>query len=595
MGSLSPSLWVIGLPFVGAAVVTIAGSKREKLVPGIAVLFGLLGAAFAALMIRDMAGGKTLVTVRGLGLPVVSDGLGAFMAGTASVIGALVLIYSVAYMAHEHGKSKYYALVLLVIGAMSGQSLSGNLLWLCAFWEICEAAGLSLIGFNKDDPKAVAGARKGLLMSVIADIGLFGGTMVLYAATVPHTFDIATIISKAADGTIPHGALTAAAFLMLVGAIGKSAQIPMQVWLPDVMESPSSASALIDAATMVNGGAFLLAKMYPAFKEVPGWAVTVMWVGATTLILAALEALAARHLKKMLAYSTMSQIGYMFFALGSGGVLASQFHLVSHAVFKALLFMAAGAVIHETGTKDIAEMSGVGKKMPITGVLFLFGVMGLSGIPLFSGFFSKDMILATALEHKAYLPLGIAVLGAITTFTYSWRSYLSVFGGSVSPAASRAHEAHPLMLVPMAVLAVGTFTSWLLIGVQSGGVAVSTGHHVHAVSVGDLVQETLASPALYLSLLASFVGVLLVANRTRIFSWLERRAPGFMRASSEGFYFDTVYSALVHRLFSKFPRLVERYDKDSEILGHAVGGTGTSGARRLGHRQTGGSRGPNRG
>lgn len=574
MGSISPSLWVIALPFIGACVVAWIGRRREKAVPSIATLFGFLGAAFAVAMIRDMTAGNVLSVFKvigGTGIPFVADGLGAFMAGTATVIGALVLMYSIAYMEHEHGKAKYYALVLLVIGSMSGQALSGNLLVLCLFWEICEAAGLSLIGFHKHDPRSVAGARKGLQMSVIADVGLISGVLILYFSTNPHTFDIGTIIARAADGSIPRGALTAAAFSMLVGAIGKSAQIPMQVWLPDVMESPSSSSALIDAATMVNGGVFLLARMYPAFKEVPGWAKTVMWVGAATLILAALDALAARHLKKLLAYSTMSQIGYMFFALGTGGVLASQFHLVSHAVFKALLFMAAGVVIHESGTKEISEMSGVGTRMPLTGVLFLMGVMGLSGVPLFSGFFSKDMIFAVALEHKAYIPLGIAVLGAVTTFTYSWKAYLSVFRGKVSKAVENAKEAHPFMLLPMAALALGTVTSWLLIGIQSGGVAASLGHHGHRISVSYLIEETLASPALYLSLFVSSVGILLVANRARVFSWLDRNAPGFVRASYEGFYFDRAYSAIVHWVFGRAPEVLERYDRDSEILGHVAG------------------------
>ncbi len=551
----------------------ITGSRREKAIPVIATLFGLLAAVFAIAMIKGMAQGNTLAVVRGIGryeIPIVSDGLGAFMAGTATVIGALVLVYSIAYMAHEHEKTKYYALVLLVIGSMSGQALSGNLLVLCLFWGICEAAGLSLIGFNEDDPKSAAGARKGLRISAIADIGLVSGMLILYFFTIPHSFDIGAIIVRAQDGSIPGAALTVAAFFMLFGAIGKSAQIPMQVWLPDAMESPSSSSALIDAATMVNGGVFLLARMYPAFKDVPGWAKTVMWVGVATLILGALDALAARHLKKMLAYSTMSQIGYMFFALGTGGVLASQFHLVSHAVFKALLFMAAGAVIHESGTKEIGDMSGVGEKMPLTRILVLLGVMGLSGVPLFSGFFSKDMIFAAALEHKAYIQLGIAVLGAITTFTYSWKAYLSVFKGEISQAVADAKEAHPLVLIPMIVLAAGTFTSWLLIGVQSRGVAHSLGHYTHEISVGYLVEETLASPALYLSLFATGGGILLVANRGRVFSWLNRKAPGFMQASYEGFYFDRAYSVVLHRIFGRSPGILERYDRDSEILGHAV-------------------------
>ena len=540
-----PSLYVVVLPLLGAALVAALGIRFERIVPHVAVAIGWMNAAVALLMVPGITGQKTFAYgwLPGISeFSVVPDPLGGFIALAAAVLGALILTYSLRYMEHEEGKPRYYALVLMFIGAMSGLVLSGSLLSMYFFWEVCGICSFSLIGFHYDDPKALKGAIKAFITTRAGDVGLISGILTLYFSSSPHTFDLGAIVERAASGEIPAASLAFAAFAMLLGAMGKSAQVPLHIWLPDAMEAPTSVSALIHAATMVNAGVYLAARMYPAFKEVPGWTSAVTWVGAVTLLLAALMAVAAKDLKRMLAYSTVSQLGYMFFAVGNGAILASQFHLISHAVFKALLFLAAGALIHEAGTRDMNLLSGAGKKMPVTGTMFLLGVMGLTGIPLTSGFFSKDMIFSEVLKEGAYAPLAVAVVGAALTFTYSWRAYLKVFCGEPSSALHHAHEVHASMLWPMEVLGLGSLTSWFLIGLQSGKMhqyLESAG--AHAISPLELVEETFTSPAFLLSAAAIALGLVLIARRDRVFAWLDSRASRFMAAAYEGFYFDRAY------------------------------------------------------
>lgn len=539
------------LPLAAAAIVALTGLFGERLVPHLAVTAGVLNAAFALTTVPRLGSG---VSFRCSWLPgisdftIVSDGLGGIIAVIASVLGALILVYSLRYMEHEHGKTRYYALVLLFIGAMSGLVLSGSLLSLYFFWETVGICSFSLIGFHYEDPKALKGAIKAFITTRIGDVGLIVGILTLYFSTSPHTFDISTILEHA--GSIAPGALALAAYAMLLGAMGKSAQVPLHVWLPDAMEAPTSVSALIHAATMVNAGVYLVARMYPAFSRVPGWTSTVTWVGVFTLLAAAFMGLAAKDLKRMLAYSTVSQLGYMFFAVGTGGILASQFHLASHAIFKALLFLSAGAVIHEAGTRNMDDLSGARKRMPVTATAFLLGVMGLSGVPPFNGFFSKDMVFAAAIEGRAYVPLALAVLGAVLTFIYSWRAYFKVFEGEVSASLRHAHEVQPAMKWPLLVLAAGTVTSWLLIGVQSRTlpspepVGFAEGAQ-HAVTPLELVRETLTGPGFLLSLVIMACGYLLVRNYDRVFSQMPHLARSFLDWAFHGFYFDLFYQNLL--------------------------------------------------
>ncbi len=501
MNILTVEFGVILLPLLGAVLVKIAGRIQERAVPHLAVAVGYLNAMLAVLMV--MGGGKSLSLFGSLYLSVVSDGIGAFVSATGAVLGALILTYSLGYMEHEKHLARYYGLTLLLIGSMSGLVLSGNLLTMFLFWLACGFVSFALVGFHKEDTKAQKAVMKAVAVTGLGNIALFSAIVVLYFSTSPHTLDIRAITAQAAS--IPEVPLALAAFGVLLGATGMSAQIPLHSWLPGAMEAPTSGSALVDAATTLNAGVYLVSRMYPAFHVVSGWTQAVTWVGAITLLYAAFMALRAKDLKIVLAYSSMSQLGYMFAALGMGGLLAAQFHMVSHAVFKALLFLCAGVIIHMAHTRQLDLLSGVGKKMPLTGRCFMLGAMGLSGIPVFSGFFSKDMIFATALHSGQYLPLAVAVVGAVLTFTYTWRTYRKVFCGEPSPAAANAHDARAAISWPLCVLGAGTLLSWLLIGTQSN-MLHATLEHVEPISPLHLVEETFASPAFLLSVLVLAVG-----------------------------------------------------------------------------------------
>ena len=350
----------IGLPWLGALLVWLIGDKHEKVQHWTAIVLSVAAAAAAVMMLWNTSGDA------GLTIPVgsvfgdftfVADGLGVFLSVIATVIGSLAVIFSTSYMKGEAQIGRYYAFVLFFIGAMVGLVLTSNIMLMFFFWEITALCSYALIAFHNDDPKAVKGGVKALIITSVGGIGLLLGAVVLYAYT--GSFDIQAFLKD--SSMVPAGMLAVLAFGFLVAAAAKSAQFPFQTWLPDAMEAPSPISALIHAATMVNAGVYLLARFYPAFKDVPYWREAVMIVGMISALLAAVMALTSTDLKRVLAYSTVSQLGYMVYAVGAGSVFASQFHLFSHSIFKALLFLGAGAVIHSIGTRDMTKMGGVGK------------------------------------------------------------------------------------------------------------------------------------------------------------------------------------------------------------------------------------------
>ena len=271
-------------------------------------------------------------------LTFVPDGLGVYLSIIATTIGALAVIFSVDYMHNEDQLGRYYSIVLFFIGAMVGLVLTSNLMFMFVFWEITALCSYILISFYNDDPKAVRGGLKALIITQFGGLGLLLGAVLLFSYT--GSFDINVFLSN--PGVLPSSILAIMAFGGLIAAAAKSAQFPFQTWLPDAMEAPTPISALIHAATMVNAGVYLLVRFYPAFESVPGWRYAVMVIGMLSAFMAAIMALVSNDLKRVLAYSTVSQLGYMVYAIGAGGLFASQFHLLSHSVFKALLFLAAG-------------------------------------------------------------------------------------------------------------------------------------------------------------------------------------------------------------------------------------------------------------
>jgi NADH-quinone oxidoreductase subunit L len=500
---------VIGLPWLGALLVWMTGDARPRAQHGLAVLFSVLAGAVALAMIPG-ATAETVLTIDVGGIfgafTFVPDGLAVFLAAVATVIGALAVIFSTEYMRGEAQLGRYYALVLFFIGGMVGLVLSGSLLMVFFFWEITALCSFALIAFNNDDPKAVAGGLKALIITSLGGVGLFVGALVIYGYT--GSYEIGAFLAGGTE-VLPPGVLSLVAFGFLAAAAAKSAQVPFHTWLPGAMEAPTPISALIHAATMVNAGVYLLARFYPAFEGVPGWTTAVVVVGLVSACLAAVMALVAQDLKRVLAYSTISQLGYMVYAVGVGGVFASQFHLLSHAVFKALLFLGAGAVIHAVGTRDMRQMGGLGAKMPFVRSVFIIGALALAGLPILNGFWSKELVLEAGLEGGPGWAFAGMIIGAGLTACYTFRMVWLVFFGSAR-SELHAHDAGTPMRIALGVLAVGTLTTWLLAG-PFGTLLNDTlpHHHLHVLTTGELIGDILGAPATWLALVVVAAGLAL--------------------------------------------------------------------------------------
>jgi len=415
----------------------------------------------AVSLLLDVQSGRTIdssipwLSAYGFTVTAHVDGLAAFLAVVVNSLGFLIVVYSQGYMGHETGLPRYYSLVLLFIGAMTGLVLAGNFLQLYIFWEIVGICSAFLIAFWYDKPEAVRAGLKAFLVTRVGDAALLIGFVSLYVNT--GSVDFQKLGTLASQGIIPVSLLTTTGILILVGAMGKSAQVPLHVWLPDAMEGPTTVSALIHAATMVNAGVYLVARTYPIFSSSSTWITTVGWVGIISALLAASIATVTTDIKRVLAYSTISQLGLMFAALGtgtSGGWFASQFHLMSQGFFKALGFLAAGSIIHMLGTRDMREMGGLRKRMPLTFIAFLFSTLALTGVPPFVGFWSKDLIITElSLANMNIQALLVLVVSMLTSF-YMFRALFKVFFGRESKIAQEKdlHEAPKIMTIPLMIL-----------------------------------------------------------------------------------------------------------------------------------------------
>lgn len=512
--TMALTLSIIGLPWLGALLVWWIGDKREKIQHWVAIFFSLAAAGAAiALLPRVSESASVTFTMGGVfgDYTFVPDGLGLFLSIVATSIGSLAVIFSTSYMKGEAQLGRYYAFVLFFIGAMVGLVLTSNMMLMFVFWEITALCSYALIAFHNDDPKAVKGGIKALLITSIGGVGLLLGSVVLYAFT--GSFDFNKFL---ADPTlVPANVLGILAFGFLIAAAAKSAQFPFQTWLPDAMEAPSPISALIHAATMVNAGVYLLARFFPVFKTVPYWTEAVMIVGMLSALLAAVMALVANDLKRVLAYSTVSQLGYMVYAVGAGSVFASQFHLFSHSIFKALLFLAAGAVIHNIGTRNMLEMGGVGKKMPFVQAVFAIGALALAGIPILNGFWSKELILENGLKHGPFWLYVIMVIVAGLTALYTIRCFWLVFMGE--PRTDyHAHKTEMAMKIALAPLAVAAVVSWLAVGRFSVLLGESMPFHgIEPFPIKELLHEVLSLPTLIV-LVVIAIGITLWLQRIRL-------------------------------------------------------------------------------
>jgi NADH-quinone oxidoreductase subunit L len=484
------TLSAIFVPWLGGLAVWWAGDERPRAQHTLAVAFALV-TSMVSLMLIPLVSIDVVLNLPGGrffgAFTFILDGLGVFLAIIAAVIGALAVIFSVNYMEGEAQLGRYYALLLLFIGAMIGLVLTGSLLLLFFFWEITAFCSYALISFHNDDPKAVAGGIKALIVTQLGGIGLLAGALAAYG--ILGSYQINDFLAQARN--LPPGMLRLMAFGFLVAAAAKSAQVPFHTWLPDAMEAPTPISALIHAATMVNAGVYLLARFYPAYAPVPGWKEAVVVVGVLSALLAALMALVATDLKRVLAYSTISQLGYMIYAVGVGGVFASQFHLLSHAVFKALLFLGAGAIIHTIGTRDMRQMGGLGPKMPFVRSVFLMGALALAGLPILNGFWSKELVLEAGLDGGPKWAYAFMLICAGLTALYTFRMVWMVFYGE-RRGEQEAHDAPGAMRVSLFVLALGTLTTGLMVGPLGALMSRSLPFHTLDVAgTGEVALTTL--------------------------------------------------------------------------------------------------------
>jgi NADH-quinone oxidoreductase subunit L len=429
------------------------------------------------------------------------DQLAVVMMCVINIVSACVHVYSVGYMSHDDSKARFMAYLSLFTFAMLMLVTSDNLLQLFFGWEGVGLASYLLIGFWYQKPSANAASVKAFLVNRVGDLGLTLGIMAAFYVFGTIQFDgIFDQAPARANETFSFfgyqiHALTLVCLLLFVGAMGKSAQLGLHTWLPDAMEGPTPVSALIHAATMVTAGVFLVARFSPVFEYAPDALMVVCLVGALTAIVAATIGMTQFDIKRVIAYSTMSQLGYMFFALGVSAYSAAMFHLVTHAFFKALLFLGAGSVIHAmSGEQDMRKMGGIWKKIPATYALMWIGSLALAGFPFFAGFYSKDLILeaewasGSAVGHFAYW---VGIVAALLTAFYSWRLLIMTFHGKARAdhhTMEHVHESPAVMLVPLAVLAVGA----IFAGTVFNGVFAEPKHQLveaaHGVGADVAVQ-----------------------------------------------------------------------------------------------------------
>jgi NADH-quinone oxidoreductase subunit L len=403
------------------------------------------------------------------------DPLSAMMLIVVSAVSLLVQIYSIGYMANDDGYGRYFAYMSLFSAAMLGLVISNNILQTYICWELVGLCSYLLIGFWYRRPSAASAAKKAFIVTRFGDVGFL--IAVLAFAFNGAQFNFRELQTMVLGGAFTATFITVVSLLIFSGAVGKSAQFPLHIWLPDAMEGPTPVSALIHAATMVAAGVYLVARTFFLFQASPTALIVVACIGGFTALFAASIAVAVNDIKRVMAYSTISQLGYMMLGLGAAGYTAAIFHLTTHAFFKALLFLTAGSVIHSIGTQDMWEMGGLRKKMPITAITCLFGALALAGISPFSGFWSKDAILGAVYERGLENPLFyiLFVFGIVSVFLtafYMFRMWLLCFAGSPrTQAAAHAHESPKVMTYPLMLLALLALISgiWLKIAIPGKG------------------------------------------------------------------------------------------------------------------------------
>lgn len=510
-------------------------------------------------------------------LGILLDPISVMMLVVITTVSLMVHIYSLGYMKGERGFQRYYAFLSLFTFSMLGLVVATNIFQMYIFWELVGVSSYLLIGFYYTKPEAIAASKKAFIVTRFADLGFLLGILLLSYFT--HTFSFealtsgdSTVFAGAAGVTFMGGSVISWALaLIFIGGAGKSAMFPLHIWLPDAMEGPTPVSALIHAATMVVAGVFLVARLFPLYViAAPEVLTGIAYVGAFTSLYAAVVACVQTDIKRVLAFSTISQIGFMMVALGVSGMgghqglgyMASMFHLFTHAMFKALLFLCAGAIIHTIGSNEMSRMGGLRKYMPVTHLTFLTACLAISGIPPFSGFFSKDEILTATFEFAPQFGILMSFIAGLTAF-YMFRLYYNIFWGTPARYEHTPHEAPKTMTIPLMILAVIT----LFAGFIPFGHFVSSNGQPYTIHLDWHV----ATGSIIVALIAIGIATFFYKTKNDIPDRLLHMYPHFYKAAFHRFYIDEFYLFVTKRiLFNCVSRPIAWFDR--HIIDGAMNG-----------------------
>jgi NADH-quinone oxidoreductase subunit L len=510
------------------------------------------------------------------------DPLSMVMALTVTGVSFLIHVYSIGYMRDDPRYSRYFAYLNLFVFSMLMLVLANNFVVLYLGWELVGLCSYLLIAFWFERKAAADGGKKAFIVNRIGDFGFSLGIFFIFQATGSVRFDE---VFAAAEG-LPEATATAIALLLFLGAVGKSAQFPLHVWLPDAMEGPTPVSALIHAATMVTAGVYMVVRTHVLFQFSDIALPVVAIVGAVTAIYAATSALGQDDLKRVLAYSTISQLGFMFLAAGVGAYAVAMFHLVTHAFFKAAMFLSAGSVMHAThGEINLLRLGGLARRMRVTATVFIVGGLALAGIPLFAGFFSKDQILTATYEAGRTALWVVALVTSFFTALYMARAALLAFFGP-QRFEGEAHESPPVMTIPMVLLAVGAVLGGLLglsatTGVVHGFLGPVVGEAGHDPVAAGLPEFTLVLIATAVAVAGLAVGWLVYGSGLIDWAAVRVRLGVLQRALARGWYVDDVYGSVVV-VPGKVTSAFLAYVFDQRLIDGAVNGLGSAFGRLAG-------------
>ena len=589
------------IPLIPLTFFLLIGLTGHKMKPIVSGLIGTTGLGISAILsyitafnyfIAGHAAGTGFASIKAfeiswlhltdkltITLGSLIDPISVMMLVVITTVSLMVHIYSLGYMKGDPGFSRFYAFLSLFSFSMLGLVLATNIFQMYIFWELVGVSSFLLIGFYYEKPSAVAASKKAFIVTRFADLGFLIGILMLSFNT--GTFDFQTLVDPAGPALASKGGaafmgmsvLTWSLIFIFMGGAGKSAMFPLHIWLPDAMEGPTPVSALIHAATMVVAGVYLVARMFPVYAlGAPDALQVVAWVGGFTSIFAAVIACTQTDIKRVLAFSTMSQIGYMMLSLGVSkyggeeglGFMAANFHLFTHAMFKALLFLGAGAIIHAVHSNEMSDMGGLRKHLPITHITFLIACITIAGIPPFSGFFSKDEILVAAL-HGNKLLFAIEFLVAGLTAFYMFRLYYNIFWGKETHYHHTPHEAPKVMTIPLLILAFGSvfagflpFNEW----VTSDGLALES--HINLA---------VAIPSVLIGLAGIAVATVLYKKENAIPDKIAASFKHLYKWAYHKFYMDEVYlfvtKKIIFRYISEPIAWFDRHVVDATMNGFA--------------------------